>query len=194
MNLAMSIRWIKMAMNTSLNYPISAMVHYMDLKLENADPNSQEFDIETIITDPYAKAMATQNHYAPINKSIVIKNNFDWENNGNPTWVNIPWEDLIIYEAHLKDLSAHNSSGSQNRGTYLGLIDENQRGGINHIKEMGYNAVEFLPVFEFGNIEIPYLDSSQVVINTWNPYATNHWGYMPSSFFAPEGIFHPIQI
>ncbi len=158
-------------------------------KVKNTDSKSQEFDAETIITDPYSKAMATQNHYAPINKSIVIKNNFNWENGGKPTWVNIPWEDLIIYEAHLKDLSAHHSSQSQNRGTYLGVIDENQRGGINHIKEMGYNAVEFLPIFEFGNVEIPYLDSSQVVVNTWNPYAANHWGYMPSSFFAPEGNF-----
>ena len=54
---------------------------------------------------------------------------------------------------------------------------------------MGCNAVEFLPIFEFGNFEIPYLDTTQAVTNNWNPYAYNHWGYMPSSFFAPEGNY-----
>jgi pullulanase/glycogen debranching enzyme len=158
-------------------------------KVENGDSTSQQFTSETIITDPFSNALATQNHYAPINKSIIHKAPFDWGNDGQFTWVDVPSRDLIIYEAHLKDMTMHPSSEADQPGTYLGFVEPNQKGGIAHLKKMGYNAVEFLPIFEFGNVEIPYLDSTQNVINTWNPYATNHWGYMPSSYFAPEGNF-----
>lgn len=158
-------------------------------KVKNEDSASQQFSSETIITDPFSTALATQNHHSPINKSIIYKAPFNWGNNGQFTWVNISARDLIIYEAHLKDMTKHPSSEAEQPGTYLGFIESNQKGGIAHLKDMGYNAVEFLPIFEFGNIEIPYLDSSQAVTNTWNPYAVNHWGYMPSSYFAPEGNF-----
>ena len=158
-------------------------------KVKNGDSASQQFTSETIITDPFSNALATQNHYSPINKSIIYKAPFDWGNSGQFTWVNVPDYDLIIYEAHLKDMTIHTSSEADQPGTYLGFVEPNQKGGIAHLKKMGYNAVEFLPIFEFGNVEIPYLDSSQTVTNTWNPYATNHWGYMPSSYFAPEGNF-----
>ena len=54
---------------------------------------------------------------------------------------------------------------------------------------MGYNAVEFLPLFDFANVEIPYKDEDSPVYNDWNPYAANHWGYMPTFLFAPEGQY-----
>ena len=158
-------------------------------KVKILDSNLQQFSSETIITDPFSKALATQNHFSPVNKSILFNTPFDWGSNGKFTWVNIPDRDLIIHEAHLRDMTMHPSSQVDNPGTYLGFVEPNQKGGIVHLRKMGYNAVEFLPIFEFGNVEIPYLDSTQTVINTWNPYAANHWGYMPSSYFSPEGNF-----
>ena len=61
--------------------------------------------------------------------------------------------------------------------------------GINHIKEMGLNAVQILPLQDFANVEIPYKDSTVYLYNDWNPYARNHWGYMTSFFFAPESYY-----
>ena len=87
-------------------------------------------------------------------RSIVIKEgNYDWEMD---EWVQRDWRDLIIYEMHIRDMTAHNSSGSDFPGSYRGLIQKGKKGGIDYIKSLGINTVEFLPVQEFSNIEIPF--------------------------------------
>jgi pullulanase len=136
--------------------------------------------------DPYAKAVATFNTYWSPRKGIVVKNDYDWEGD---KWVQHDWRDLTIYEMHIKDMTAHPSSGSSFPGTYKGLIEKGKTGGINYIKELGINTVELLPVQEFANIEIPYNENSRGRVNTWNPYERNHWGYMTAAFFAPEAFY-----
>lgn len=141
------------------------------------------------IADPYSKAVVTQNHYTHQARTLLFPPlEFDW---GNDTWVGHAPEDLIIYEAHVRDLTAHESSGVpvDLRGTYLGAAWSGATGGLSHILSLGVNAVELLPVHEFGNLEVPYQDPSAPVWNTWNPYARNHWGYMTSYFFAPEAYY-----
>lgn len=137
--------------------------------------------------DPYSKAVATFNSYMNPGCSIVIKEgDYDWEGD---EWLQKDWRDLIIYEMHVRDMTAHNSSGSDLPGTYQGLIQKGKKGGIDYIKSLGINTVELLPSQEFSNIELPYRDSAQSPINTWNPYERNHWGYMTSSYFAPESYY-----
>jgi pullulanase len=137
--------------------------------------------------DPYSKAVATFNTYMNPGRSIVIKEgNYDWEGD---EWLQRDWRDLIIYEMHVRDMTAHHSSGSDFPGTYQGLIQKGKKGGIDYIKALGINTVEFLPSQEFSNIELPYRDSAYSPFNTWNPYERNHWGYMTSSYFAPESYF-----
>ncbi len=159
---------------------------FYGFRVYNLSPETREFPEEVIIADPYSFAVATQNVQKPLAKSLIFRRDFNWEGD---TWVNYNPRDLIIYEAHLKDMTAHPSSGAEYPGTYRGFIDRLQRGGIVHLKEMGYNAVEFLPLFEFANFELPYMDSTSVIMNTWNPYERNHWGYMPTFYFAPESQF-----
>lgn len=143
-------------------------------------------DSNVIIADPYSKAAVTQNSYRHVAKSLVVNTEYDWEND---TWVNIDPRDLIIYEMHLHDMTAHPTSGASLPGTYIGFTDINQRGGINHIKDMGVNTVQILPLHDFANVEIPYRDTSVFMYNDWNPYARNHWGYMTTFFFAPESYY-----
>jgi pullulanase/glycogen debranching enzyme len=100
------------------------------------------------------------------------------------------WRDLIIYEMHVRDMTAHKSSGSKYRGSYKGLTEKGIRGGIGYIKSLGVNTVELLPAQEFGNIELPFLDSLDGRLNTWNLYERNHWGYMTSNFFAPCAYYN----
>lgn len=142
---------------------------------------------EIVCTDPYAKAVATFNNYLNPRKSIVVKDNdYNWEND---KWILRDWRDLIIYEMHLRDMTAHPSSGAKFPGTYKGLIEKGITGGIEYIKSLGVNAVELLPVQEFANIEIPFRKSFFNMKNTWNPYETNHWGYMTAAFFAPDSYY-----
>jgi pullulanase/glycogen debranching enzyme len=140
-----------------------------------------------ICVDPYSKAVATKTTYLNPRRSIVVKDlPYDWQ---GTSWLQFDWRDLIIYEMHVRDMTAHKSSGVKNRGTYQGLIEKGKKGGIDYIKTLGVNAVEILPAQEFGYCEIPYRDSIEGKFNTWNPYERNHWGYMTGVFFAPASYY-----
>lgn len=160
-------------------------------KANGADGRGEMWNPNIVVADPYSKAVATKNTYRHEAKTLILDTRYDWEGD---TWV-IPknHNELIIYEAHVRDLTAHASSEVDKKGTYLGLIETGKTGGLDYLKSLGINAIELLPIHKFGTIEIPYLDSSVLrygyPINTWNPYARNHWGYMTSYFFAPETYY-----
>ncbi|MCC5933259.1 MAG: hypothetical protein JJU35_03365 [Balneolales bacterium] len=157
-------------------------------------PPSQEYfyrsrDTNFLIADPYSKAVVTRNHYLQHPRTLITQDEaFDWENDTFVCPDDI--RDLVIYEAHIKDLTSHESADTQWPGTYKGFADPNARGGINHLKKMGVNAVELLPLHKFAYFEPPHNEPiADGIINTWNVYGRNYWGYMTSFFFAPETIF-----
>ena len=139
-----------------------------------------------IVADPYSKAAITQNSWRHIAKSLVIDDSFAWEGD---KWVNHDYNDLIIYETHVRDMTRHLSSGVLFPGTYKGFIEKDQKGGIEYLKKLGVNAVQLLPVWDYANVEIPYKKDAGGMFNDWNPYERNHWGYMPTFFFAPESYY-----
>ncbi len=143
-------------------------------------------DENVIVADPYSKATVTQNNWRHVAKSLVIDASFDWEGD---TWTNIHPRDLIIYETHVRDMTVHKSSNATAKGSYLGFIEKDQNGGIEHLKSLGVNAVQFLPLWDFANFEIPYKQDADGMYNDWNPYERNHWGYMPTFFMAPESYY-----
>ncbi len=160
-------------------------------KANGAPGKNEMWNPNIVVADPYSKAVATKNTYRHQAKTLILDTRYDWEGD---TWV-IPknHNELIIYEAHVRDLTAHASSEVEKKGTYLGLVEKGKTGGLDYLKSLGINAIELLPIHKFGTIEIPYRDSSVLregyPINTWNPYARNHWGYMTSYFFAPETYY-----
>jgi glycogen operon protein len=103
-------------------------------------------------------------------KSIVIDDAFDWQGD-SPSLRKL--EEIIIYEVHVKGFTAHPSSGVKHPGTYLGFIEK-----IPYLKELGINAVEFLPLHEF------YIDDFLL-----NKNLTNYWGYNTIGFFTPESTY-----
>ena len=143
-------------------------------------------DPDLIIADPYSKATITQNSMRHVAKSLVVDDTYDWEDD---TWIQIDHRDLIIYEMHVRDMTAHPTSTANQKGTYAGLVDAGQNGGIEHIKSMGINAVQILPIQDFANFEVPFKDNKAPLYNDWNPYERNHWGYMTTFFFAPESYY-----
>ncbi len=100
-------------------------------------------------------------------KSIVVDDAFDWQGDAPP---DVPFEQLLIYETHVKGFTAHPSSGVRHPGTYLGFLEK-----IPHLKALGANAVELLPVHE--HLGEPFLRERGL---------SNYWGYNTLSFFAPE--------
>jgi len=134
--------------------------------------------------DPYSRAVVRQNHFSYPSKTVILSDTrFEWEGDD---FTHAALKDLVIMEVHLRDMTAHSSSGAVQAGTYKGFVEPGQKGGIRHLQDMGVNAVEFLPLQEFGNIEIDFKNPDLAQWNDWNLYENNHWGYMTSYFFAPE--------
>ena len=118
------------------------------------------------VSDPGA-AMDCRENLNIVPKAIVMDSAFDWQGDSPP---DIPFEELIIYEAHLKGFTAHASSGVRHPGTYLGFIEK-----IPYLRSLGINAVEFLPLHEFYNEN--FLQDRGL---------SNYWGYNSIGFFSPE--------
>lgn len=155
-----------------------------------AEPGGM-FDPSVLVADPYSRAVTTLNHWRLPAKTLIGDEPYDWGDDRPPA----PRDQsgLVIYECHVRDLTAHPSAGASRPGTYAGLTEKDIPGGLGHILSLGVNAVELLPVMKFGTHEIPYGDESARTdsgrVNDWNPYARNHWGYMTSFFFAPETYY-----
>ena len=79
----------------------------------------------------------------------------------------------MIYETHVRGYTKDKSSGVSAPGTFAGLKDK-----IPYLKDLGINAVELMPIFEFDEME------SARVVDGVQLY--NYWGYNTVSFFAPN--------
>ncbi|KAF6152133.1 hypothetical protein GIB67_031455 [Kingdonia uniflora] len=84
-------------------------------------------------------------------------------------------KDLVIYEMNVRAFTADESSGLDPniRGSYLGVIEK-----IPHLLELGVNAVELLPVFEFDEFEFQRRPNPR-------EHLVNTWGYSTINFFSP---------
>jgi glycogen operon protein len=151
------------------------------------------FNVAKLLLDPYAKAVTgkfrnddnlllayeaqpgggeflqdSRDTAAVAPKAVVIDDDaFDWQGDRSP---DLHLEQLFIYEVHVKGFTAHPTSKVKSPGTYLGFIEK-----IPHLKRLGVNAVELLPVHEY------YIDDFLV-----GRGLTNYWGYNSIGFFAPE--------
>ena len=83
--------------------------------------------------------------------------------------------DLVIYELHHRDFSIHPSSGIKNKGKFLALTEEK---AINHLRQLGVNAVHILPSFDYASVDETRLDKPQY-----------NWGYDPLNYNVPEGSY-----
>jgi len=108
-------------------------------------------------------------------RCIVVDDSFDWQDDMP---LNYPLRFSIIYETHVKGLTAHPNSGVEHPGTYRGVIEK-----IPFLKDLGITSVEFLPVQEFNENEMIVHHSRT------GKKLTNYWGYSTVAFFAPKGSY-----
>ncbi|MDH5534426.1 MAG: glycogen debranching protein GlgX [Betaproteobacteria bacterium] len=159
--------------------------------------NGHRFNPAKLLLDPYAKAVdgmirwddtvfaypvgnpdedlaKDERDSAPaMPKSVVIDPAYDWGDDRRPR---IPWHETIIYEAHVKGLTArHLELPEELRGTYAGVAHP---AVIDHLRSLGITAVEVLPVHHFINDR--HLVERKL---------TNYWGYNSIGFFAPDSRY-----
>lgn len=136
------------------------------------------FNEKNVLLDPYSRAVTGQRKWGEKPeggkdfeyRARVVKSSFDW---GNIKQLEQPFEDLVIYETHVRGYTKDKSSGVSAPGTFAGLKDK-----IPYLKDLGINAVELMPIFEFDEME------SARVVDGVQLY--NYWGYNTVSFFAPN--------
>jgi isoamylase len=152
------------------------------------------FNANKLLVDPYAKMLGgrlvwSDAHFGYRTGSARADLSFDRRDNarGMPKAVvidlaatsspvdsaQIPWEDTIIYEAHVKGLTKlRDDVPAEWRGTYRGL---SSRAMVDHFKRLGVTSIELLPIHAF-------VDDRQLVAC----HLSNYWGYNTLGFFAPE--------
>jgi len=133
----------------------------------------QRFDGTARLVDPFAKAltgcyMPAEDGITRPPKCVVIDDAFDWQGDRH---LRRSLSETVIYEMHVKGFTRSATSGVENPGTYLGVIEK-----IPYLKSLGVTAVELMPVHEF-----PIHDTHGRAMSR-----PNYWGYDPMAFFAPH--------
>ncbi|GHT91076.1 glycogen operon protein GlgX homolog [Spirochaetia bacterium] len=158
------------------------------------------FNANKTLLDPYAKALSDSNvwdfktclGYDPNDPSadlsysyvddinaqprcIVVDDSFDWQGD---LPLNYPLRFSVLYETHVRGLTAHPQSGVEHPGTYRGVIEK-----IPFFKDLGVTSLEFLPIQEFNANELFGINPRT------GKRLTNYWGYSTAAFFAPKGTY-----
>lgn len=132
------------------------------------------FDKSKNLLDPYAKAVTGQSSWGKVQdgpyKARVVSCDFDW---GSERQSISQMQDLIIYELHVRGFTRHEASDVKNPGTFAGMMEK-----IPYLHDLGINAVELMPIFEFDEMQSRRLVNGKELID--------YWGYNPVSFFAPN--------
>ena len=132
------------------------------------------FDKTRPLLDPYAKAVIGHSKWGQRQangyRGRVVRNNFDW---GKTKPSIIPMEDLIIYELHVRGFTNSPTSGVTFPGTFHAIMEK-----IPYLKELGINAIELMPIFEFDEMRDYRVVDGHAVMD--------YWGYNTVSFFAPN--------
>ncbi|XP_047325584.1 isoamylase 3, chloroplastic isoform X2 [Impatiens glandulifera] len=139
------------------------------------------FDNSTVLLDPCARLVEGRQVFADTNNIFAkFLGTYDFESmpfdwGDGYSFPSIPEKDLVIYEMNVRAFTADKSSELDPKisGSYLGVIEK-----IPHLLELGVNAVELLPVFEFDELEFQRRPNPR-------DHMINTWGYSTINFFAP---------
>ena len=106
---------------------------------------------------------------------------FEWGEDKRPQ---IPYEDCVIYKAHVRGFTKHPSSHVRDRGTFRAVMEK-----IPYMKELGVTTLELMPVTEFNEVR-EETEARMVKLPVDNqPHKLNYWGYGDSFLFAPKASY-----
>jgi glycogen operon protein len=145
-----------------------------------APEQGHRFDATKILLDPYARSIGGRDTWgAPEDngdpypyRAHLVPDDFDWEGD-RP--LGLPFQDLVIYEMHVRGFTASPTASVQYPGTYAAIREK-----IPYLKKLGINCVELMPVFEFDERE-----HGRRHPQTREPLF-NYWGYSTVAFWAPK--------
>lgn len=105
---------------------------------------------------------------------------YDWQGDKAPE---ISYSDLILYKVHVRGYTKANKDISKNKGTFAALKEM-----IPYWKELGINAVELMPAYEFKEVS-PAEKNSGMVSVKGKEGLVNYWGYGDGFYFSPKSSY-----
>lgn len=147
-------------------------------------------DPQALVLDPYGITSISRGEYGKPGKdgdtwpqmasAVPLRDEFDWE--GDRRLQHRP-QDHIVYELHVRGFTQDPSSRVESPGTFAGMSEK-----LQHIADMGFTAVELMPVQEFNELE--YYSPNPVT----GEYRYNYWGYSTINFFSPASRYSSVGI
>lgn len=144
---------------------------------------------EQVVQDPQAYHILGREKFgSPLDENehsvrcgFLSTDDYDWEGDCSPE---IPYEDLILYKVHTRGYTKlyKNNISPKERGTFAGLTRM-----VSYWKELGVNAIELMPSYEFSEIS-PQTQSTGMVREK-RQEKINYWGYVPGFYFAPKSAY-----
>jgi isoamylase len=138
------------------------------------------FNPNSVLLDPYAKAISGRDIWGDSpdetnlyqHRAQIVPPDYDWQGDCLPQ---IPIEDLVIYEMHVRGFTKHPSAEAKYPGVFAAIHEK-----IPYLKELGINCIELMPIFEFDEFEYACTNITD------EDCLLNYWGYSTVGFFAPK--------
>ena len=139
------------------------------------------------LPDPYGKVFrgreiwGAETGFQRKLETVAGQTVFEWGEDKRPQ---IPYEDCVIYKAHVRGFTKHPSSRVRDRGTFRAVMEK-----IPYMKELGVTTLELMPVMEFNEVR-EETEVRMVKLPVENqPPKLNYWGYGDSFLFAPKASY-----
>lgn len=143
-----------------------------------------------MVCDPFAQLLAGEHLWgqgtklipesaAPERSFALVSQSreFDWQGDRPP---NLPLSQIVLYEAHVRGFTQHETSQSPTRGVFAAFCDK-----LPYLKWLGVTSIELLPIFEFSEIEYQRNDlNGRPLCNFWG-YSTLHFCTLMRAFAYP---------
>lgn len=134
------------------------------------------------VPDPYVRAVGVNGQRGAV-LSPEETNPAGWASDTRPPLRG--FEDIILYETQIRDLTGHPSAGNFYPGQFRGMVQPNtlsqeaRTTGLDHLRQLGVTHVHIMPAFDFKSID-------ESLPREKRPY---NWGYDPQNYNVPEGSF-----
>ncbi len=172
---------------------------------------SQDAVVNNLVTDPYAISLSTDSLRSQfVNLDDTNLKPAGWDTLQEPSLEK--FEDITIYEMHVRDFSINDSTVSQaHRGTYLAFTydgaSRSLSDGMAHLlqlQEAGLTHVHLLPAFDIASVPEAGVqrdvwpsptgydragEEPQDIVGTNRAADGFNWGYDPLHYGVPEGSY-----
>ncbi len=173
--------------------PLATRSRYGDIRavcIEKFPAEQYEYNYRIdgeVVPDPYGACFRGGETWGQAREKKDMRSRFcferfSWEGDAPPE---LPYEQCVMYSAHVRGFTMHSSSRVRHKGTFRGVEEK-----IPYLKELGVNLLELMPVYEFE--EIP-CEREPVVLGAdqfkRQEQRMNYWGYGPGCYFAPKASY-----